>query len=359
VATSTARLISATSKSQDELLEVAKATAKEANQLLANLKGVIRLTKDQGTKKAIPEAGAVVVKAMTNLFDSVKNQGGKLNSALGQQKISDASEKVADSIAEVIGAIGKLPGADKAVVDDNIEEKAEEELNAAAKAIETAAATLQQLTALRQKQEEEDGLAQVEVTDAILDSAKAITTATAGLIRIAVNIQKDVLAKEKASGANKKLNKFYRKDSIFAEGLISAAKAVSATTQQLVKNANSAAQGQLEEEGLIAAAKAVGAATAQLVSASKVKSPENASQPKLQEAAKSVASATSTLVAAATTSAEKREEEEREKRTDKFTNSIVQEMEQQMKILKLEKELEKARNQMKALRAQGYASPQS
>lgn len=58
----------------------------------------------------------------------------------------------------------------------------------------------------------------------------------------------------------------------------------------------------------------------------------------------------------ATAAAEKRDEEDRDKRMDKYTNSIVAEMEQQMKILKLEKELEKARAQMKLLRTQGYTS---
>ncbi len=250
VATSTARLISACSKTQDELIEAAKTTAKEANQLLNNMKGVLRLTKDSGTKKAIPEAVTATVKAMSNLFDSVKNQGGKMNSVIGQQRVSDASEKVADAIAEVIGSIAKLPGADKAIVEDNIEEKAEEELFSAAKAIESAAAAMEKIAQSRKAKAEEG---QLEVTDAILESARAITTATSSLIHIAVDIQKSVLTKEKAS--NKKLNKFYRKDSIFAEGLMSAAKAVSATTQQLVKNANAAAQGSMEEEGLIAGTK--------------------------------------------------------------------------------------------------------
>ena len=94
VATSTAHLLSACTKSQDDLIEAAKNTAKETNALLSNLKGVMRLTKDSATKKAIPEAASLCVKAMTNLFDSVKNQGGKMHSAVGQQKMSDASEKV-------------------------------------------------------------------------------------------------------------------------------------------------------------------------------------------------------------------------------------------------------------------------
>ena len=78
-------------------------------------------------------------------------------------------------------------------------------------------------------------------------------------------------------------------------------------------------------------------------------------QGRLQESAKSVASAASMLVASAQAASERKEEVEREKRMDKFTGSIIQEMEQQMKILKLEKELEKARNQMKQLRTAGYS----
>src|SRR5690606_19787096 len=151
--------------------------------------------------------------------------------------------------------------------------------------------------------------------------------------------------KEKALPGAKRLNKFYRKDSIFAEGPISAAKAVAATTQQLVKNANSAATGQIEEEALIAAAKGAGSSTAQLVSAAKVKSPDNPNQSKLQEAAKSVAKATGQLVQCAQASMDKKDEVENAKSSEKATGSIIEEMEQNMKILKLERELETARNQ--------------
>ena len=355
VATATATLLSSSSKSQDDLVEAAKITAKETNQLLANLKGITRLAKDASTKKAIPEAAATTVKAMTHLFDSVKNQGGRLSTVIGQQRLSESSEKIADAIAEVLAALSKLPGADKVVVEDNVEEKAEEELNQTAKVLESAANALAKATAASAPKETitTSELEQMQLSDAILESTKAIIAATSSLVKLSANVQKDITAKEKASG-NKKLNKFYRKDSIFAEGLISAAKAVGTTIQQLVKSANSTAQGTLEEEALIASTKAVSAATAQLVSASKVKSPDNPNQGRLQDAAKAVASAASMLVSSAQAAAEKKEEEERAKRTDKHTGSIIQEMEQQMKILKLEKELEKARQQMKQIRTQNY-----
>jgi hypothetical protein len=278
LATSTANILSASSKSQDDLVEAAKVTAKETNQLLANLRGILRLAKDAATKKAIPEAAASTVKAMTFLFDSVKNQGGRTSSVIGQQRVSDSSEKIAEAIAEIFAALAKLPGAEKAVVEDNADEKAEEELNQTSKVLETAANALAKVTASNASKDiSTSELEQMQLSEAIIESTRAIVAATSTLVKLSVSVQKDLTAKEKASG-NKKLNKFYRKDSIFAEGLISAAKGVGATIQQLVKAANSTAQGVLEEEALIAATKAVSAATAQLVSASKVKSPDNPNQ---------------------------------------------------------------------------------
>src|SRR4051812_20038679 len=91
---------------------------------------------------------------------------------------------------------------------------------------------------------------QLEVTGAITGAARAIAAAVSSLVKIATVLQREIMERDKNSTGNKKLNQFYRKDTIFSEGLISAAKMVATTTTQLVKNANSAAMGQLQEENL-------------------------------------------------------------------------------------------------------------
>lgn len=56
--------------------------------------------------------------------------------------MNDSSEQVANAISDVITSAGALPGADKTKMANNIEEVAEQELLAAASAIEEAAAQL-------------------------------------------------------------------------------------------------------------------------------------------------------------------------------------------------------------------------
>jgi len=148
---------------------------------------------------------------------------------------------------------------------------------------------------------------------------------------------------------------------MWAEGLISAARTVAGVVQHLCKAANSASLGNASEEELIVAAQAVSAATATLVAASTVKSnPNNPSQIKLKEASSKVNQATQMLVDAAKR-ARRFEEEQNEDEEDPFqlNESMVSKMEKQMEILRLEKELEKARNQLGNMRKQEYTKDQN
>jgi len=333
--------------------------------LLANAKGATRLTKDKNQQMHLLEAAKRVANATTKLFDALKTSNK--NTAAGQRKLNDSSEEVANSISDVIAAAGVLPGADKTKISDNIEETAEAELSAAAKAIEEAAAQLRSAMPIKKEgaAEEEWTPQEIIVGDAILEATRGIAGATAALVRAAGTLQHELAAAIKPIPASQK-QKFYRKDSIFTEGLISAAKAVAATTQQLCIAANSVTQGMEGEELVIAAAKGVAAATAQLVSSSRVKAgTDNPSQKKLQEAAKGVIGATSELVDTAKGISSAREEERMKKEAEEeaakrgeeasnYSKSIVAEMEQQMRILKLEKELEKAREQLLYARKKNY-----
>lgn len=159
--------------------------------------------------------------------------------AAGQKKLNDSSEEVANSISDVIAAAGVLPGADKSKIGDNIEETAEAELIAAAKAIEDAAAQLRSAMPTRKVraviikdkrliflQEAAEGASEVEWTaqeiivgDAILDATRGIAAATAALVRAAGTLQHELAGGKTKSVAEK--GKFYRKDSIFTEGLVS------------------------------------------------------------------------------------------------------------------------------------------
>jgi hypothetical protein len=99
------------------------------------------------------------------------------------------------------------------------------------------------------------------------------------------------------------------------------------------------------EEALIVAAQAVSASTTQLVTAATVKAdPNSEAQRKLTEASKRVGGATNQLVQAARNAAQ----------WEDTADSKIKEMERQMEILRLERELELARAQLGTMRKNEY-----
>jgi len=172
-------------------------------------------------------------------------------------------------------------------------------------------------------------------------------------VSAATAAQKELVAKGQIS----KQQSVYRRDPAWAKGLISAAQSVAGTVKDLVTAANSAAKGKAEEEALVASAKGVAAATARLVFASRTKAdPFSPTQKKLSSAAKSVAEATQRLVEAAKSTTDV--VEERDSTPDWEASSQTEkrraEVEAQVKILKLQKELEKERVRLGELRKNEY-----
>eukprot|EP01119_Soliformovum_irregulare_P007050 TRINITY_DN19455_c0_g1_i1.p1 TRINITY_DN19455_c0_g1~~TRINITY_DN19455_c0_g1_i1.p1 ORF type:complete len:981 (-),score=386.73 TRINITY_DN19455_c0_g1_i1:40-2982(-) len=232
---------------------------------------------------------------------------------------------------------------------DDLEALAEKELLAAAKTIEDAAQSL-----LLAKQGPKPGLndRQLNVADAILDAAMAITKAIQMLMNAAATAQRERVEK----GLANPTHKLYKRDPTWAQGLVSAAKAVAHATTQLIDTANKAVTGVVEGEAVIAASKGVAASTAQLVAACRAKADDinSPSQLKLNAAAKAVTQATTQLVAAAKTTFQEEEETLSGVGAVGGFQHKVKEMEIQTDILKLEKELENARNRLANLRKGQY-----
>lgn len=231
----------------------------------------------------------------------------------------------------------------------DLEDIAERELLNAAKVIEDAAKLLELQNAKR-IQESPDG--ELDVSSIIMSAAMAITKATEALIKAAAEAQKERIEKGNFSDPNSR----YHKDPMWVEGLISAAKAVAEATRLLVSSANDACEGRVDEAALIAASKAVASSTAQLVAATRVKSsdPYGPTQKNLDNAASAVSKATAALVKAAQNSIQSQEEKIL-MRSQNIAEGVKQEIDQQAKILRLEKELESERNALFALRKQKYA----
>lgn len=199
----------------------------------------------------------------------------------------------------------------------------------------------------------------LEVHEAILNAAKAITEAIKLLIIAATNSQKEIVDKEKGSSSP---TDFYRKNSRWTEGLISASKAVAGATNILIQTADGVLLGSNSNEQLIVASNEVGASTAQLVAASRVKAKfKSREQDKLEIASVQVSAACKSLVSKVQSLISKDEDNKFNVDLSKLTTyeGKTLEMEQQVEILKLENMLSSARKRLGEIRKRGYKDDNS
>jgi len=160
-----------------------------------------------------------------------------------------------------------------------------------------------------------------------------------------------IVAQNERKEQNKNNTK-YRNDPTWANGLISSSKSVAQSLMLLVRACNAAVRGELEEEAIIALSSTVAAATAQLVTASRVRAnPNSKAQKDLDLSAKQVAKTTDRMVKTA-----KKFTELREKLEDSLPSNpnLINKLERQMDILRLEKELEQARRNLGKINKEEY-----
>ncbi|GAM16912.1 hypothetical protein SAMD00019534_000870 [Acytostelium subglobosum LB1] len=356
LAESIAYLVSSTNNAPDELDSAAKGTNASVRSLLANAKGATRLTDDAVIQQNVTESAKEASNKILKLVQAAKSVRSDPTNNQAQNKLSEASAEVAEAINEVVTAAGDLPGGERAKklfqAGENLEEVAEKELKEAARVIEEATAALLKAKKKREDARAASGIDEAGIDEAILEAARAITSATGILVNCASAVQHELVAQGKVNkGGNQ-----YRRDPTWARGLISAAQAVAGSVQTLVVSANDSTQGKAEEETLVAAAKGVAATTARLVAASRAKADLNsASNSQLSQAAKQVSNATSQLVEAAKSVGKQDEEVEAfDPSGMSFTGLKVHEMEQQVRILKLKKELEQAEKKLFSIRKHEY-----
>ena len=332
----------------DVVAKAAKSSVEACKDLLDKSKAASETTDDETVKSGVQTSAKKIASTVAHLLESVKDV---TLTGLGQRQVSTNAQTVADGITELLNSARQLPGGAHLKMEENVgedlDELASNELSAAAQTIQDVAAAL--LAAKPPKPPKGIQFDTSDVTEAIYAATIAIANAVVILVKSTYSVQQEILARQKNNPM------VYRKDPMWANGLISASKNVAGACQMLVKSANAAVQGNSGEDELVAVAKSVAAATAQLMSASRAKSdPDSAAHKALSTAAKSVATATSQLVDAAKTYAANQQEEEEEEMATSYTGSAVRQLEQQMRVLKLEKELEKARQSMLKSRKKEY-----
>ncbi|KAJ3400025.1 sla2 Src-like adaptor 2 [Chytriomyces hyalinus] len=336
---------------QADAIGASNAFAQAVTQLLFNVKGVTRLAKDDEGSEEIIRVAKAGAQSCRAFFYNL--QSASISNAHPLERTNLVNNLARDAIMGLLGIspiLENLAPKDSLVAaGGDLGDLVEREMQAAAKAIEDAAARLQDLMA------RPPGSLDMNVHGAILSSAMALTNAIAQLIRCATVCQQEIVAHGRGAGSSN--TAFYKKNNKWTEGLVSAAKAVAVATTFLVECADGLVRGTHSMEQLIVGAQEVGVATTQLVAASRVKAvPFSKVQAKLEDAAVAVREATKLLVKAARDASKMRSEQAARDEIGHMGRHEmkIKEMEQQVKILELEKELNQARYKLGEIRKQGY-----
>ncbi|KZV98991.1 hypothetical protein EXIGLDRAFT_606377 [Exidia glandulosa HHB12029] len=340
-----------------DVIKSANEFAQVMSEVLLNSKGITRLTQgDEASDKLVAvakTAGDVALRCFLNL------QSYKLELVTSLQQ---RQEVVLRNNVEVRGSLTKLSEVVEGLVpkgktslgqaNGDIGDIVEREMMGAARAIEEATARLQALMS-RPRDSSRYSAVQLQVHDSILASAMAITSAIARLIKAATESQQEIVAQGRGSSTSQQ---FYKRNNRWTEGLISAAKAVAFATNLLIETADGVLSGTHSLEQLIVASNEVAAATAQLVAASRVKANlMSKTQDRLELAAKAVTEACKALVRQVKAVTAKEIESETYDYGKMAVHEFkVREMEQQVEILRLEKDLGAARHRLGQMRRAGY-----
>ncbi|PPR00025.1 hypothetical protein CVT24_009034, partial [Panaeolus cyanescens] len=341
-----------------EVIKSANEFAQSLSDVLINTKGITRLASDDDAADKIvsvaKSAGDVGLRFFENLQSykldllqpTQRKEVAMRNNSQARTALTKLSETVDGLIPKGVkaGALARANG--------DLGDLVEQEMQSAARAIEAATQRLQQLMS-RPKDTSRHNAVDIQVHDSILSAAMAITSAISRLIKAATDSQQEIVAQGKGSSS---VQQFYKRNNRWTEGLISAAKAVAFATNLLIESADGVLSGTHSLEQLIVASNEVTAATAQLVAASRVKANlMSKTQERLEAAAKAVTEACKALVRQVKAiSAKQTEEEDIDYKSMAVLEFKRREMEQQVEILKLEKELGVARHRLGAMRRAGY-----
>ncbi|KAI0052535.1 cytoskeleton assembly control protein [Auriscalpium vulgare] len=340
-----------------EVIKGANEFAQSLADVLTNVKGITRLANDDDASDRLVNvartAGDIGLRFFLNL------QSYKLDLVDRRQRTSVAMRNNSETrsaltkLSETVEAIiPKAKANTLAKANGDIGDIVEQEMQSAAQAIEAATQRLQELMS-RPRDSSRFSAVDLQVHDAILAASLAITNAIGRLIKAATDSQQEIVGQGKGSSSTQQ---FYKRNNRWTEGLISAARAVAFATTLLIESADGVLSGTHSLEQLIVASNEVAASTAQLVAASRVKANlMSKTQERLELAARAVTEACKALVKQVRAiSAKQAQEEDVDYKNMATLEFKKREMEQQVEILRLEKDLGSARHRLGAMRRAGY-----
>jgi len=267
-------------------------------------------------------------------------------------ELEEQSSKVSNTLIAFVNILKRLPGAEHIKIDELIGDFdgfAEEELKKCTSAVNDASKILSSIKPATKAKKANDVIDQSDINAAIISATQAIAQATGTLVQTSTTAHQERTKFKHVPGHK------YHPDPMWAQGLGNAAQGVNTSVQALVKTAQKQLDGTLEENELENVARTMAQSTATLVAASRSRSDPNSEiQRKLRVAGKAVTDATASLVSAAATASNfNKQAEEEETQYNEVVSAAagrVAELELQMKILKLERELEQEKRKMAGIK---------
>ncbi|XP_046984239.1 huntingtin-interacting protein 1 [Schistocerca americana] len=273
-----------------------------------------------------------------------------VKSVAPSSSITDNANTVKQKVKDVTDLMERLISQLKGDSAEMIEDLVENELSSMDKAIEEAAARIEEM--LNKSRAADSGI-KLEVNEKILDSCTNLMKAIRLLVQKSKLLQAEIISQGKGTASTKE---FYKRNHQWTEGLISAAKSVAVGARFLVSAADKVVSGNGKFEQLVVASQEIAAGTAQLVVASRVKADRNSTNlAALSQASKGVTQATGGVVATAKSCSQMVvDNEELDVSGLTLHQAKRLEMESQVKVIELEANLQQERLRLAALRRQHY-----
>jgi len=334
VTSATANLVFATNP--EEIIVSAKKSLVGISNLLNSSSTASLLSNDKQVQEKISKFARNTALKMCDLLDAKKVD--PTPESINQ--VETASVFVTNSINELLASLKDLPDSQNLSLVHNVaelEDTIDRELSNCSSFIKNSDDTIKRESKTRKSLED---TSLDELAKAIINSSSAITNATGRLVDMAYNSNKK---RREKKGQNPI-------DENFVNGIVEACKAVSNSIDGLQNSVRGAMNGNIDEDAIVSSSRSVTSSTAQLVAATRAKS-DSETQNNLSSASKGVANAVSELVSAlhrATGIIEGGGEEDLTN-YEFETTSRASELQAQMKILRLERELERERKRMQKM----------
>eukprot|EP00055_Hartaetosiga_balthica_P002818 m.5393 g.5393 ORF g.5393 m.5393 type:complete len:1269 (-) comp2395_c0_seq1:55-3861(-) len=224
----------------------------------------------------------------------------------------------------------------------------------ASKSVGNAVTRISDLLSSAQESLEERTL---NVNQAILEQSMALMHHIQKLIASSSELQAEIVEMETKSGKKTSLAQFYKRNSRWVDGLVSAARAVGAAATVLVDTADRAFSGHGKFEEIMVCGQEITASTAQLVSASRVKANQGSEKKhELEKMSKEVYTATQALIEAVRNACQKANEAQSAQ--DYLSLTLTQarrlQMDSQVRVKELEYALLKEQERLRQIRKAQY-----